>query len=51
MIRLAALAGLSLLWASLALAQGYPSKPIRLMIGYTAGGSAEAGARPLASAH
>jgi len=32
------------------LAQGYPSKPIRLMIGYTAGGSAEAGARPLARA-
>src|SRR5712671_1657681 len=34
--------------ASAALAQSYPSKPIRLMIGYTAGGSAEAGARPLA---
>lgn len=33
-----------------AFAQGYPSKPIRLMIGYTAGGSAEAGARPLARA-
>jgi tripartite-type tricarboxylate transporter receptor subunit TctC len=33
-----------------ALAQSYPSKPIRLMIGYTAGGSAEAGARPLARA-
>src|SRR2546427_3332613 len=31
-------------------AQGYPSKPIRLMIGYTPGGSAEAGARPLARA-
>src|SRR5258706_4523612 len=31
-----------------ALAQSYPSKPIRVMIGYTAGGSAEAGARPLA---
>jgi tripartite-type tricarboxylate transporter receptor subunit TctC len=53
MMRLAALAGLSLLsllCASLALAQGYPNKPIRLMIGYTAGGSAEAGARPLARA-
>src|SRR5688572_9011088 len=50
MIRLAAIAGLSLLCASLALAQGYPNKPIRLMIGYTAGGSAEAGARPLARA-
>jgi tripartite-type tricarboxylate transporter receptor subunit TctC len=36
--------------ASTALAQSYPSKPIRLMIGYTAGGSAEAGARPLARA-
>src|SRR3989440_2230271 len=33
-----------------AFAEGYPSKPIRLMIGYTAGGSAEAGARPLARA-
>jgi tripartite-type tricarboxylate transporter receptor subunit TctC len=31
-------------------AQGYPNKPIRLMLGYTAGGSAEAGARPLARA-
>ncbi len=36
--------------AATALAQGYPSKPIRLMLGYTAGGSAEAGARPLARA-
>jgi tripartite-type tricarboxylate transporter receptor subunit TctC len=50
MIRLAAIAGLSLLCASLAAAQGYPNKPIRLMIGYTPGGSAEAGARPLAKA-
>jgi tripartite-type tricarboxylate transporter receptor subunit TctC len=33
-----------------AAAQTYPNKPIRLMIGYTAGGSAEAGARPLARA-
>ncbi len=31
-------------------AQGYPNKPIRLMIGYTPGGAAEAGARPLARA-
>ena len=31
-------------------AQGYPAKPIRLMIGYAPGGSAEAGARPLARA-
>jgi tripartite-type tricarboxylate transporter receptor subunit TctC len=34
----------------MASAQGYPNKPIRLMLGYTAGGSAEAGARPLARA-
>src|SRR5258708_21154051 len=33
-----------------AFAQGYQKKPIRLMLGYTAGGSAEAGARPLARA-
>jgi tripartite-type tricarboxylate transporter receptor subunit TctC len=45
MVRVAVIA--ALLAASSALAQ-YPSKPIRLMIGYTAGGSAEAGARPLA---
>jgi tripartite-type tricarboxylate transporter receptor subunit TctC len=31
-------------------AQSYPNKPIRLMIGYAPGGSAEAGARPLAKA-
>ncbi len=31
-------------------AQTYPAKPIRLMIGYAPGGSAEAGARPLAKA-
>src|SRR5438128_10271849 len=31
-------------------AQGYPSKPIRLVIGDTPGGAAEAGARPLARA-
>ena len=34
--------------ASGAAGQGYPSKPIRLVIGYAPGGSAEAGARPLA---
>src|SRR5215813_5121806 len=46
------LAVAALLVASIAtaFAQGYPSKPVRLMIGYTAGGSAEAGARPLARA-
>jgi tripartite-type tricarboxylate transporter receptor subunit TctC len=41
---------LSLALLTAAHAQSYPSKPIRLMIGYTAGGSAEAGARPLARA-
>jgi tripartite-type tricarboxylate transporter receptor subunit TctC len=41
----------SLLAASfVALAQSYPSKPIRFVIGYAPGGSAEAGARPLAKA-
>jgi tripartite-type tricarboxylate transporter receptor subunit TctC len=44
------IAGLSLALSAGALGQGYPTKPIRLMIGYTAGGSAEAGARPLARA-
>jgi tripartite-type tricarboxylate transporter receptor subunit TctC len=42
-------AGLFLL-ASIASAQGYPAKPMRLVIGYAPGGSAEAGARPLAKA-
>jgi tripartite-type tricarboxylate transporter receptor subunit TctC len=50
MFRFAAIATLLASSLSAALAQGYPSKPIRLMIGYTAGGSAEAGARPLARA-
>ena len=40
----------SALFAGAALAQSYPNKPIRLMIGYAPGGSAEAGARPLARA-
>jgi tripartite-type tricarboxylate transporter receptor subunit TctC len=36
---------------NLAIAQkSYPNKPIRLVIGYAPGGSAEAGARPLAKA-
>src|SRR4051812_1777865 len=48
MIRVVAAA--TLVVASSVFAQSYPSKPIRLMIGYTAGGSAEAGARPLARA-
>jgi tripartite-type tricarboxylate transporter receptor subunit TctC len=51
------LARLALLLPALALAlpaqlaaQGYPSKPIRVVIGYAPGGSAEAGMRPLARA-
>src|SRR5256714_7410750 len=47
MLRFAVAAALGA-WFGTALAQGYPAKPIRLMLGYTAGGSAEAGARPLA---
>ena len=35
-------------WASPLFAQGYPKKPIRVVIGYAPGGSAEAGMRPLA---
>jgi tripartite-type tricarboxylate transporter receptor subunit TctC len=50
MLRFAAVAGLLLVSVSVALAQAYPNKPIRLMIGYAPGGSAEAGARPLARA-
>src|SRR5919199_2482746 len=50
MFRRAAFGALTAACLSAAFAQGYPSKPIRLMIGYTAGGSAEAGARPLARA-
>jgi len=46
----AIIAALLLSATNLALAQGYPNKPIRLMLGYTAGGAAEAGARPLARA-
>src|SRR2546429_6778113 len=50
MLRFAAVAALLAASLSTAQAQADPSKPIRLMIGYTAGGSAEAGARPLARA-
>src|SRR5436309_15406993 len=50
MLRFAAVAALLATSLSTAHAQAYPSKPIRLMIGYTPGGSAEAGARPLARA-
>ena len=38
------LAALSLC-TSTVLGQGYPAKPVRLMIGYAPGGAAEAGAR------
>jgi len=36
--------------ASAAFAQGYPNKPVKIMVGYAPGGSAEAGARPLSRA-
>src|SRR6185437_6989988 len=50
MFRAASIVALCVAAMSSALAQGYPNKPIRLVIGYTPGGSAEAGARPLARA-
>jgi tripartite-type tricarboxylate transporter receptor subunit TctC len=34
--------------AGVALAQDYPNKPIRVLVGYAPGGSADAGVRPLA---
>lgn len=34
-------------WTCVAHAQGYPNKPIRVVLGYTAGGAADAAARPL----
>ena len=37
-------------WAPQLHAQAYPSKPIRVVIGYAPGGAAEAGMRPLARA-
>ena len=48
MLKHSLIAGLLIASVSAALAQNYPNKPIRLMIGYAPGGSAEAGARPLA---
>jgi tripartite-type tricarboxylate transporter receptor subunit TctC len=50
MFRAACVVALCMAAISSALAQGYPNKPIRLLIGYSPGGSAEAGARPLARA-
>ena len=38
----------ALLVAGGALAQGYPAKPVRMVLGYTAGGAADTAARPLA---
>ena len=35
-------------WAPQLLAQGYPNKPVRVVIGYAPGGAADAGIRPLA---
>jgi tripartite-type tricarboxylate transporter receptor subunit TctC len=35
-------------WAAPTVAQGYPNKPLRVVLGYTAGGSADAAMRPLA---
>ena len=49
-LRFAAFAGLFVASVSAALAQGYPNKPIRVLIGYAPGGSADAGVRPLARA-
>ena len=48
MFRVASIVALCVAAMSSAFAQGYPNKPIRLLIGYSPGGSAEAGARPLA---
>ncbi len=44
-----ALAAAALGWAAAAGAGGYPERPIRLVVGYPAGGSADAGARHLAA--
>jgi tripartite-type tricarboxylate transporter receptor subunit TctC len=49
-LRFATVAGLVVASISAALAQGYPNKPIRVLIGYAPGGSADAGVRPLVRA-
>ena len=45
-VALAAAAGLA--WAPPSAAQAYPNKPIRIVLGYTAGGAADTAMRPLA---
>ncbi|HLX81814.1 MAG TPA: tripartite tricarboxylate transporter substrate binding protein [Burkholderiales bacterium] len=45
---LAGLLAAAAAWAPQLHAQGYPGKPIKVMIGYAPGGSADAGIRPLA---
>src|SRR5258706_3237304 len=47
MLKIAIACGFAFLAAG-AQAQSYPNKPIRVMIGYAPGGSADAGIRPLA---
>jgi tripartite-type tricarboxylate transporter receptor subunit TctC len=46
--RFAAAAIVAALWVPQVSAQGYPNKPVRVVIGYAPGGSADAGIRPLA---
>ena len=46
--RFAAAVVVAALWIPQLQAQGYPNKPIRVVIGYAPGGAADAGIRPLA---
>ena len=46
--RIAAVVIAGAVWVPLLYAQSYPVKPIRVLVGYTPGGSADAGIRPLA---
>ena len=48
MYRFAVILIAAALWVPQSQAQGYPNKPIRVVIGYAPGGSADAGIRPLA---
>lgn len=45
---LAAALGVFAVCAATVQAQGYPNKPVRIMVGYTTGGAADAGLRPVA---